>query len=126
MSDDYTEPGINRVSEGGTIVADTAARIFADLADPQTINRASDERWKTARWQTLVGAGLTLAWVPEERGGSGASLAEGFEVLAVAGRFAASAPLAETMLAGWLLARGGLSSPPGAMTVAPARPRDRV
>ena len=30
----------NAVSESGSIVAETAARIFADLADPQEINRA--------------------------------------------------------------------------------------
>jgi acyl-CoA dehydrogenase len=116
----------NVVSEGQTIVADSAARIFADLADPQTINRARDESWKAALWRTLTDAGLTLAWVPEQHGGSGASLDEGFEVLGVAGRFAAPVPLAETMLAGWLLARAGISSAPGPMTVAPARPRDRL
>jgi acyl-CoA dehydrogenase len=114
------------VSESETIVADTAARIFADLADPQTINRARDESWKAALWQTLTDAGLTLAWVPEQHGGSGASLGEGFEVLGVAGRFAAPVPLAETLLAGWLLAQAGISSPTGPMTVAPARPRDRL
>src|SRR5262245_64530447 len=35
-------------------------------------------------------------------------------------------PLAETLLAGWLLARAGLASPDGAMTVAPARPHNRI
>src|SRR5438876_1041607 len=34
------------VSESGNIVAATAARIFADLADPQTVNRATDTRWQ--------------------------------------------------------------------------------
>jgi alkylation response protein AidB-like acyl-CoA dehydrogenase len=114
------------VSESGNIVADTAARIFADLADPQTVNRAADEGWKAPLWRTLADAGLTLAWVPERYGGPGASLADGFEVLSVAGRFAAPVPLAETMLAGWLLARAGISAPAGAMTVAPARPRERL
>jgi acyl-CoA dehydrogenase len=35
-------------------------------------------------------------------------------------------PLAETMLAGWLLAQAGLASPPDKMTVAPASPKDRI
>lgn len=108
------------------IVAETAARIFADLADPRTINRAKDEDWRAALWRTLSEAGLPLAWVPEELGGSGASLAEGFEILGVAGRFAVPVPLAETLLAGWLLAKAGLEAPPTAMTVAPARPHDRI
>ncbi len=107
-------------------VAETAARIFADLADPQDINRARDESWKAALWQALADNGLTLAWVPEDSGGSGAELADGFAVLGVAGRYAIAVPLAETLLAGWLLARAGLTSPEGAMSVAPARPGDTI
>jgi acyl-CoA dehydrogenase len=110
----------------GSIVGETAARIFADLADPQTVNRAADDAWKAALWQTLVDAGLTLAWVPGAHGGVGASLAEGFEILAIAGRFAAPVPLAETLLAGWLLSQANMSALGGAMTVAPARPADRI
>jgi alkylation response protein AidB-like acyl-CoA dehydrogenase len=113
----------------GSIVGETATRIFADLADPQTVNRAVDDAWKSALWRTLAEAGLTLAWVPEQHGGAGASLAEGFEILAVAGRFAAPVPLAETLLAGWLLSGADMSVPDeahGAMTVAPARPSDRI
>ena len=41
-------------------VAETAARIFADLADPQTINKARDGAWKEALWQALAENGLTL------------------------------------------------------------------
>lgn len=114
------------MSENGNIVAETAARIFADLADPQTINSAKSDAWKADLWRALEDAGLTLAWVPDTLGGAGASLSDGFEVLGVAGRFAASVPIAETLLAGWLLARASITSPPGAMTVAPTRPMDRI
>src|ERR1039458_8919978 len=114
------------VTESDNIVAETAARIFDDLADPQTINRARDTGWKENLWRALSDAGLTLAWVPEKQGGAGASLAEGFAILGVAGRYAVPVPLAETLIAGWLLARAGISAPSGAMTVAPARPRDRI
>src|SRR4029077_6549100 len=71
-------------------------------------------------------AGLTLAWVPEKQGGSGASISDGFAILGVAGRYAVPMPLTETLIAGWLLARAGIQAPAGAMTVAPARPRDRI
>jgi alkylation response protein AidB-like acyl-CoA dehydrogenase len=114
------------VSDTESIVTETASRIFSDFADPQTINRAKDDRWKAPLWQALSEAGLPLAWVPEDYGGSGVSLADGFEVLTVAGRFAAPVPIAETLLAGWLLTQGELWSPPGALTVAPARPDDRI
>jgi acyl-CoA dehydrogenase len=114
------------VNESGHIVTDTAARIFADLADPQTINHAKDGSWREPLWRALSEAGLTLAWVPEEFGGAGAGVADGFEILQVAGRFALPIPLAETLLAGWLLARAGLKAPAGAMTVAPVRPKETI
>ncbi|HKS17787.1 MAG TPA: acyl-CoA dehydrogenase family protein [Bradyrhizobium sp.] len=114
------------MAESENIVAETAEKIFADLADAQTINRDRNGEWKAPLWQTLGEAGLPLAWVPEDCGGSGASLAEGFSVLRAAGRFAIAAPLAETMLAGWLLSQARISSPDGEMTVAPANPKDRI
>ena len=116
----------NAVAESENIVAETAAKIFADLADAQTINRDKKGEWKPPLWRQLSAAGLPLSWVPEDCGGSGASLAEGFSVLSAAGRFAIAVPLAETMLAGWLLSQAGIASPEGAMTVAPANPKDRI
>jgi acyl-CoA dehydrogenase len=114
------------VAESENIVAETAEKIFADLADTQTINRDKQGTWKAPLWNALTEAGLPLSWVPEDCGGSGASMAEGFSVLSAAGRFAVAVPLAETMLAGWLLAQAKISSPEGEMTVAPASPRDRI
>jgi acyl-CoA dehydrogenase len=116
----------NAVAESENIVAETAEKIFADLADAQTINRDKEGKWKGPLWKALTEAGLPLAWVPEDCGGSGASLAEGFGVLSAAGRFAVAVPLAETMLAGWLLAQAKVSSPDGEMTVVPASPKDRI
>jgi len=116
----------NAVAESENIVVETAEKIFSDLADAQTINRDKKGEWKAPLWQALAENGLPLSWVPEECGGSGASLAEGFGVLSAAGRFAIAVPLAETMLAGWLLAQAKIASPEGAMTVAPASPKDRI
>jgi acyl-CoA dehydrogenase len=116
----------NAVPDSENIVAETAERIFADLADAQTVNRDKNGSWKAPLWQALTEAGLPLSWVSEQCGGSGASLAEGFSVLGASGRFAVSVPLAETMLAGWLLAQANIASPEGEMTVAPAGPKERV
>ena len=114
------------MAESDNIVAETAEKIFADLADAQTINRDTKGAWKAPLWQALTEAGLPLSWVDEDCGGSGASLAEGFSVLSAAGRFAVAVPLAETMLAGWLLAQAKITSPDGEMTVVPASPKDRI
>src|SRR3979411_2044420 len=90
----------NAVAESENIVAETAEKIFADLADAQTINNDKKESWQAPPWQAVTEAGLPLSWVPEDCGGAGASLAEGFSVFSSAGRFAIAGPLAETMLAG--------------------------
>src|SRR4051812_40841938 len=116
----------NAVAESDNIVVETAEKIFADLADPQTVNNDKKDSWQAPLWQALSEAGLPLAWVPDDLGGSGASLADGFALLNAAGRFAVAVPLAETMLAGWLLAQAKIASPEGEMTVLPASPKDRI
>jgi acyl-CoA dehydrogenase len=103
------------------LVAEAATRIFRDHCDPQTVNRAKDDAWKPPAWAALEDAGLTLAWVPAELGGAGASMADGFAVLRETGRFAVALPVAETLLAGWLLGRAGITAPNGAMACGPAR-----
>jgi acyl-CoA dehydrogenase len=112
--------------EAENLVAETARRILADVADPQSANRAKDDAWKAPAWAALEEAGLTLAWVPEALGGAGAELADGFAVLREAGRSASALPLAETLLAGWLLSKAGIASPRGALTCGPARDGERV
>ena len=112
--------------EASTIITETAARIFTDLADPQRINSAKNRAWTEPLWRALSDAGLPLAWVPETLGGVGASVADGFAILGVAGRFALALPLAETLAAGWLLTRAGLKAPATPLTLAPVRPHDRI
>ena len=109
-----------------SIVLETTRRILADLADPQTVNAASDDSWKAPLWQTLEESGLTLAWVSDSLGGAGASVADGFDVLRVAGQYAAPVALSETLIAGWLLSAAGQECPAGAMTVAPIRDGDNA
>ncbi len=107
------------MSERDNIIVDTATRIFRDLCQPATINDAENGVWPKALWDALEESGLPLAWVGEELGGAGAAMADGFAVLRAAGRFSVPAPLAETMMAGWLLAHAGIDVPAGPMTIAP-------
>ena len=101
------------------IIVDTATKIFADLCEPATINAAEEGKWPQEFWDALEESGLTLTWVPDTLGGAGAEIIDGFAVLRVAGRFSAPVPLAETLLAGWLLAQAGIEAPAGPMTIAP-------
>src|SRR6266853_960475 len=72
-----------------SIIVDTATRIFADLCEPGTVNAAEEGKWPEALWDALEASGLTLTWVPDTLGGAGAEMIDGFQVLRVAGRFAA-------------------------------------
>jgi acyl-CoA dehydrogenase len=102
-----------------SIITDTATKIFQDLCEADTVNKAEKGEWPKALWDALEESGLPLTWVSDEFGGAGAELADGFAVLRVAGRFAAPVPIAETMLAGWLLAEAKIAAPAGPMTIAP-------
>ncbi len=107
------------MSDTENIIVDTATRIFRDLCEPATVNDAENGVWPKALWDTVEESGLPLAWVAEDFGGAGATMADGFAVLRAAGRFAVPAPLAETMMAGWMLAHAGIEAPAGPMTIAP-------
>ena len=114
------------MSDETDMIAEATGRIFADLADPQVLNAAKDEAWKAPLWQALEEAGLTRAWVPEEKGGAGLALDAAFEILRGSGHYAAPVAIAETLIAGWAMAQAGLDVPEGALTLAPARARDTV
>ncbi|MGD1923241.1 MAG: acyl-CoA dehydrogenase family protein [Paracoccaceae bacterium] len=108
------------------MIAEATGRIFADLADPQTVNAARTDAWKAPLWQALEDAGLTRAWVPEDKGGAGISLDAGFEILRVSGHYAAPVAIAETLVAGWAMAEAGLNVPEGPLTLGMMRARDAV
>lgn len=107
-------------------IVETTNRMFRDLGEPQALVTAGDERWKAPLWRALEDAGLTRAWVPEGLNGAGAEISDGFGILVVAGAYAVAIPLAETLLAGWLLAQAGLAVPAGTMTLAPVRDGDHL
>lgn len=113
-------------SETRDALVEATSRIFRDLGDPQNHLRAGDKSHKPQLWQALDDAGLTRAWVPEALGGAGAGISDGFEILTTAGRFAVAIPLAETMLAAWLLSQAGLAVPGGMLSVAPVLDEDRI
>ena len=106
------------MTETDNIIIDATARIFQELGDPQTLNNAPDDAWREPLWAALEESGLTLAWVPDDLGGAGADISDGFDILQTAGRFAVAVPLAETLLAGWALSKANLQVPQGAMSLA--------
>ncbi len=100
------------------MIDETTEKIFRDLCNKELVDAAEKGVWPTELWNALEEAGLTRAAVPEALGGSGGSLGDAMAVLRQAGRYAAPLPLAETVIAGWLLEQAQCEVPDGPLTVA--------
>ena len=102
------------------IIVDTATRIFRDLCEPATVNDAENGVWPTALWDALDEVGADRS--PGSPTISAAPAPRWPTALRYCARPAVSpcrSPLAETLMAGWLLARAGIAMPAGPMTIAP-------
>jgi acyl-CoA dehydrogenase len=107
------------MSELGSLLADTVARLFGALATKELIESAEQGAWPEKLWRALEEGGLTLPLVPEAAGGAGGTWLDAHVVVRAAGRHTAPVPLAETIIAGALLSRAGLEVPFGPLTLAP-------
>ena len=107
------------MSELRDILGETVTRLFADLCTKQLLEKTDGGEWPEDLWRTVVENGLTQPLIPEEKGGVGAGWQAAYVILHAAGRYAAPIPLAETILAGWLLDQAGLDVPEGVLSVVP-------
>lgn len=96
-----------------SILEGSVDRLLADAVDPALITAAEAGVWPSDLWQAIEDNGLIGATVPEEQGGAGASWGDAFAIVRAAGRHAVPLPLADALLARWLLARVGLDAPDG-------------
>jgi acyl-CoA dehydrogenase len=104
----------------------TVDRIFEEQC-PKTLRESAEAGvWPAALWQALEDVGITTAALPEEAGGSGIAFEDAMFALKRSAYHAAPVPLAETMIAGRLLAAAGIKVPDGSLTVAPVQTHDRL
>ena len=111
----------------GALLRDTAERVFQEscgtavlrAADGGAWPAADGGAWPAAAWDALAEAGLHRALLPEAAGGYGVAVTDALSLLRVAAEHAVPLPLAETMLAHWLLGGAGATVPDGPLTVAP-------
>lgn len=89
------------------LIADTAKRIYTDHAEDTS-----------GLWHALEENGLSRAWIPDDLGGTGLELSDGFALIRQSAGELASVPFAETLMAGYLLATTGAEMPDGQITVA--------
>jgi len=115
---------MNDTAEIRTLLADTARRIFETHCAQKVVEDAKKSAWSEALWRVLEEAQLPLVCVPEAAGGAGGTPGDFAAVLRIAAGAAAPVPLAETQIAGWMLAASGVAVPAGPLTVAPVRRDD--
>jgi len=98
----------------GAILAESAARLFAEACPPSLLRRAeSDESVAPGLWASLDALGLPQACAPEDAGGSGLGWAAVCGLIESCGEHGVPVALPE-MLAAQLVARGaGLDMPTG-------------
>lgn len=95
------------------LLLESVLRLFSDHVTPALLFAVERGDWPSALWDSIAEMGLPRALLPEEAGGYGMSAVEVLSLLREAGRAGLPVPLAETMLAGWLLAGAGLPIPDG-------------
>jgi len=97
----------------------TVDRIFDEHCPKQLRESAEAGEWPLALWQALEEVGVTRAALPETAGGAGIEFEDAMFALRRSAYHGVPLPLAETMLAGRMLAAAGVDVPEGALTVAP-------
>jgi acyl-CoA dehydrogenase len=95
-----------------SMIMDTAEKIFARDA------MRSQGTFDAEQWIEVEASGFTHALLAEDTGGFGLSAREATSILRVSAKHASRSPLAETMLANWLLVDAGLPIGNGVTTIA--------
>src|SRR5260370_41889595 len=109
------------MSETRALIHEAAERLFEKHCGADTLRRADAGEFPQALWRALTQAGYDAALVPESAGGAGLEMPDALSLLICAGRHSLAAPLAETMLAGWVLSDGGRALAAGGLTRAARR-----
>ncbi|WP_420391502.1 acyl-CoA dehydrogenase family protein [Acuticoccus sp.] len=105
-----------------SLLTDTAEQVFADI-EPVARGAVGEDVWSAELWAKVEEAGfpLALTYAGEE---DGFAPEEALAIVRVAGANAAPVPIGEAMLGNWLLARAGLATADGPVTLAPVRRGD--
>ncbi|PWU25044.1 MAG: acyl-CoA dehydrogenase [Candidatus Rokuibacteriota bacterium] len=114
------------MNELQAILDETVTRLFTDRVTEAVRVSAEKREWPSTLWEAVEESGLTLPQIPEASGGGGGTWRDAYLVVSAAGRFAAPIPLAETIVAAWLLSESGLAIPTGPLTLAPVNADDRL
>lgn len=107
------------MSELCELLVETANKIMKNYCTEEHLRELKEGEYLKELWTELDKTGITGVSISEKNGGSGGSFGDALNVLKVAGRYAAPIPLADTLLAKWILAESGLTFPSGPLSIVP-------
>lgn len=105
------------MNELQTILSDSVNGLLSERVTRALIQNAEEGEWPAALWTEIEANGLTRVVVPEDQGGAGGTWADAAIVLKAVGEHVAPIPLAEAVLANWLLVKAGIGVPDGVATL---------
>lgn len=105
------------MSDLQNMIDDSVSRLFGDLVTRKSREAFDRDGTYGTLWQACRDAGLERAMASEAHGGIGAAPADAFAILHAIGYHAAATPLADTLMAGWLLSLAGIEPPEGAIAL---------
>ena len=99
------------IDETSQLLADTAEKLFSDHVTKNCIIDAEKGKWPQELWAEVIDNGLNLILVPEELGGVGGNWMNAGILFKATGRYQAPIPLAENIVASYILSLAGISQP---------------
>lgn len=91
------------MSDLGKLLSNSLALPLEKFNATHKRSQASGEEWSSTLWREVADLGLPLALISEENDGVGCDAEDVFEILRTSSHFAPPIPLAEPILAGWLM-----------------------
>ncbi|RZJ13882.1 MAG: acyl-CoA dehydrogenase [Haliea sp.] len=105
------------MSDVQVMIGDSVHRLFGDLVTREAIERFDRDGMSADLWEACTDAGLERALASEAHGGIDAQLADALPIFHAVGYHAAGVPLADTLMANWLLSQAGIAPPEGAVAL---------
>lgn len=95
------------MSEIGVHLQNTVSRLFSEQVDRDFLFEHEAKGWSQKLWELSTEMGIDLVLVPEDQNGVGGDWSDAYQIISAIGQYAVPLPLAETIIARWLLSLAG-------------------
>jgi acyl-CoA dehydrogenase len=118
------KPIATDTGDTGRLIGETTRRLMQPHCSSVQLKDAEGS-WSEPLWRELDDTGFTRALVPSGAGDLEIPIADALSIIRIAGSFSAPVPLAESMLAHWMLQTAGLPAIKGPLSIAPVNAEER-